>query len=115
MLRRCLPIVLHFGPKVGDFFLRKLSTPDLRCASDVTESHIRQNRFAELSRASVLELSNSGRVLAGFLQLISSFSELILMEFITLYAVLNSMNIFKHEIEENMNKNVGRSSSLRGT
>ena len=100
---------------MGDFFLRKLSTPDLRCASDVTESHIRQNRFAELSRASVLELSNSGRVLAGFLQLISSFSELILMEFITLYAVLKSMNIFKHEIEENMNKNVGRRSSLRRT
>ena len=80
----------------------------------VTESHT-TNRFAELSQASVLELSNSGRVLAGFLQLISSFSELLLMQFITFYAVINSMKIFKHEIEENMNKNIGRSRSLRGT
>ena len=77
------------------------------------ESHT-TNRFAELSQASVLELSNSGRVLAGFLQLISSFSELLLKQFITFYAVINSMKIFNHEVEENIN-NIGRSRSLRGT
>ena len=65
--------LLALGPKVGEFFLRKL----YRCAYDVSESFI--NQIAELSRASVCELSSGGRVLASFRQLISSFIELILM------------------------------------
>lgn len=49
--------LLALGPKVGELFLRKL----YRCAYDVTESLIQETALAELSRASVCELS-SGRV-----------------------------------------------------
>ena len=49
-----------------------------------------------------------------FRQLVFNFSELVLMQFIAILAIINSMNMLKQETaEENKNKNFGRSSTLR--
>ena len=79
-----------------------------------------RNKFnsCELSNPSAGRFSlalevGGGRVLAGFRQYISSFSELILMSFIAVYSIINSLHILKHETEVIKNNNFGRSSTLR--